>query len=342
MGVAREQLVSIQYLRAIAALMVVLHHAVTPKEWLFNPLEGYPAFAWGVDIFFVISGFIMYFAARDEKPFAFLRQRIIRVVPLYWGATAAFLVIDTRFHIFSLSLSEISHVLKSLAFIPHYNLSRPSMIEPYLVPGWTLNYEMFFYFIFFVSLTCKRVMTVVTVSVLGLFFSGIFVDFNNAILKAYTHPILLEFLAGALVGYLYVNKLIPKNTWWLLPAGFSGLLSLPLIDDHNLILTGRTFFSTMILYGAISMGNDIFRSSIMNLLGDASYSIYLTHSVVSLGSAKLLWKQLAIERWGQFTGWVILSLGISVVVGIIVYRYIERPALIFFRSTGGQPRSGVN
>ena len=145
---SNDHLLSIQYLRAVAALMVVFHHIINAKPWLFNPLENYPSLATGVDIFFVISGFIMYVAARNEAPLEFLKKRIIRIVPLYWVATLAFVIVKTKLHIFSLTPEDWLHIAKSLAFIPHHDPTNPGKIWPYLIQGWTLNYEMFFYLIF--------------------------------------------------------------------------------------------------------------------------------------------------------------------------------------------------
>ena len=191
MNANREQLISIQYLRALAALMVVLHHAITQNDWLYNPIEGYYAFAWGADIFFVISGFIMYVAARNENHADFLGRRIIRVVPLYWGATFALLAINTHFHIWGINSGDFSHLIKSLFFIPDYSPYHPDMLWPYLIQGWTLNYEMLFYLIFFFGLMVKRTLIVSNIAILSLFCLGILIEPQDAILKAYTKPILL-------------------------------------------------------------------------------------------------------------------------------------------------------
>jgi len=192
----RGQLISIQYSRALAALMVVLHHARNPENWLSNPLEGYSAFAWGADIFFVISGFIMYVAARNENHVDFLGRRIIRVVPLYWGATFALLAINTHYHIWLIDSGDFSHLINSLFFIPHYSPYHPDRVWPYLIQGWTLDYEMLFYLIFFFGLMIQRTLIVSNIAILSLFCLGILIEPQSAILKAYTKPILLEFLLG--------------------------------------------------------------------------------------------------------------------------------------------------
>jgi exopolysaccharide production protein ExoZ len=78
---------SIQYLRAFAVLLVIFHHARNPKPWLHNALQSYTSGEAGVDIFFLISGFIMFTAARNEHYSDFLKRRVIRIMPMYWLAT---------------------------------------------------------------------------------------------------------------------------------------------------------------------------------------------------------------------------------------------------------------
>src|ERR1019366_2869669 len=140
----------IQYLRGIAALMVVWHHGVGQLA----TLETYFPFRFGtsgVDLFFVISGFIMVVttAGRDVTPTEFIARRFVRVVPLYWVLTLALaataLVAPSLFR--SVTLTAVS-LIQSLLFIPHFSPSHAGMIWPVLVPGWTLNYEMFFYVVF--------------------------------------------------------------------------------------------------------------------------------------------------------------------------------------------------
>jgi len=328
----KRQLLSIQYLRAVAALMVVVHHAHNHRDWLFNPLEGYYSFAWGVDIFFVISGFIMYLVARNEEPLEFLKRRFIRVAPFYWCATVAFLMINWRFDFLSIPLWEWERVLKSLAFIPHYNSLSQGYILPYLIPGWTLNYEMFFYFIFFVAIISGRIIQITSIAILGLFITGFLFDFNNPIMDTYTKPILLEFLVGVWIASIYIKGYLRQYTSLFLFLGFVGLFVLPAFDGQFPLIWGRILFSSFILIGALSYGAKVPHSSFLKLLGDASYSIYLTHGVISLKISRYLWSQIPLEGWGQFIGWIIFSVSICSVIGILVHLYFEKPLLSWFNA----------
>lgn len=333
----------IQYLRAIAALMVVIHHARNSMPWLaFNPLEGYPAFAWGVDIFFVISGFIMYVAARDEHCLGFMRKRIIRIVPLYWAATLALVVIATKFHPWSMASNDWLHVVQSLFFIPHYSPVQPGEIWPFLIPGWTLNYEMFFYAVFVVGLLIKAPLLVTSILIIGLILAGYFLELSGATLRTYTSPIMLEFLVGVWIGYLYTNNIFLRYAAGVLVIGFCGLLLLPSFVEGGERIVGKISRSAMIVLGAVSLQKNVLRNPVFGLLGDASYSIYLTHMVISLPIAYKLWNQTPVYGWLQFAAWISLSLFVSAVLGIFCYRYFEKPVLRWLQTKWKPPISVRN
>lgn len=327
---SKDYLISIQYLRALAALMVVLHHARNPQAWLFNPLETYPAFARGVDIFFVISGFIMYSAARKENHFDFLGRRIIRIVPLYWLAIFVSVAIDTNLHIWW-KLDAWPEIIKSLFFIPHYNRQHVEQIWPYLIPGWTLNYEMFFYVIFFIGLAFGRVLLFTSAAIAGLATTGLFFEFDGAIYKAYTSPITLEFLCGVWIGMAHTKGLIKKGHLMLSIAGFFGMLSAPFVLDGEGAKFSNILFSAMIVAGVVSLGKSVPHSKIIYLLGDASYSIYLSHGIISLALMYYLWPNLDATGWLQFTCWIFSALLVSSLVGVVVYLYVEKPMLNWLR-----------
>lgn len=326
-----NQLIVIQYLRAIAALMVVIHHAREPQSWLYNPLEAYPAFAWGVDIFFVISGFIMYVAATNEKPYEFIKKRIIRVVPLYWFSTLLLLLVLTKFKPFAITSDEFIHLVKSFFFVPHYSPDHPEKIYPYLIAGWILNYEMFFYAIFAVGLVFRKTALICSLVIIGLVITGSLSSFDNAIMKAYTNSILLEFLGGLWVGYFYRKEVIPAQFSILMLVGLTILFSIPFIQTEH-VMAMRIVSSIFVILGAVSFINAPVDSRLLGLLGDASYSIYLTHSVLSIRIAHKIWSAVPVTGILQFMVWIALTLTISIVVGVLVYWLVEKPALIWLRS----------
>ena len=116
----------------------------------------------GVDIFFVVSGFIMVVTTmkRDMAPGEFLLHRIARIVPVYWVVTILlFAIVMYGFKPVGIMRMQPDWLAKSLLFIP---FDRDGRVEPIISVGWTLNYEMFFYLLFalglFVRLALMRTM----------------------------------------------------------------------------------------------------------------------------------------------------------------------------------------
>jgi exopolysaccharide production protein ExoZ len=329
-GAKEPQILGIQYLRAAAALMVVFHHAIVPQSWLFDPLAGFDVGARGVDIFFVISGFVMFTAARNEPILTFYFRRVIRVVPLYWLATiasASLHVVQTGDGISRLNL------LKSFMFIPFSNPTHGGLVWPLLVPGWTLNYEMFFYFIFGLALLLRKPVAFTGGVILTLVATGFLAQPSGAIAVTYTQPILLEFLAGILVAKAYqrfgFRRFAPA-----LPLGVCVLMAGQFTHIPSPITGG--IGATLIVIGVLALEH---RSSVRSwpfplLLGKASYSIYLVHFTLWEILGKL-WATLPLNGWVQFFSFVTVVIGASIVVGILAHKYIEVPMTRSLRSLSG-------
>lgn len=209
----RGTLYSVQVLRGVAALLVVVLHAYVHLEArdiipdVPLPVNSGRA---GVDIFFVISGFIMVYISGDKfgragAPLDFLVKRVIRVVPIYWFYTllmASFLFFAP--HLFSHGKTfDATHLLASLAFIPWQDSL--GNIKPILQVGWTLNYEMYFYVVFaFLLIFSARFFLVLLVSILlAGFFAGQVFDSIPPVFSVMTSSLLIEFLMGCLIGIAF-------------------------------------------------------------------------------------------------------------------------------------------
>src|ERR1051325_7145567 len=189
-----DEFFSVQYLRGIAAVAVVYFHTKLIMAGFSWPL-GRPFGAGGVDLFFVISGFIMMVttSAKSQSPWGFFLKRIIRVVPLYWGATLAavalFLLVPAAFQKQTMSLS---HVLLSLLFIPHH-VGGEIGAAPFFKIGWTLNFEMFFYLVFGLTLLLRSAwqrLLAIAMLFTSLTIAGAVIHPSSAALGYYTSPCL--------------------------------------------------------------------------------------------------------------------------------------------------------
>ena len=205
-----KTLLSIQYLRGAAALAVVLYHAL---QWESGGFEVGRA---GVDVFFVISGVIMWWvtAGGPVKPGAFLLRRLTRVAPLYWLATLAVAGGALASPTF---LPEVllgwRHLALSLAFIPHFDpRGRPF---PLLPPGWTLTYEATFYLVFAGALLVpkRRRALAITAALLAIVAAGLLLSDPAYLLGA--NPMLLEFAAGVWLGKSLESGRLPGRAWGL-------------------------------------------------------------------------------------------------------------------------------
>lgn len=330
----KSEIIYIQYLRGIAALLVVYVHAVEQfpeiKE-LFNRSLGFA----GVDLFFVISGFIMVYSThqRNISPAKFILRRIERVVPLYWFFTAALISIAFILPsvLESVKLVPI-HVFSSFFFIPMSSPVFPDQFWPVLIPGWTLNYEMFFYAIFALSLFYSeknRIALLSTILFVLVLFGQVFE--LKGLAEFYTDPILLEFLLGAFIGYLFVHKIIKYNK--LIGLALLTLSTLLFIflhyhtELHRLIHSGIP--ATILILSVLYLHNDkkVLLSYWLNEIGNASYSIYLSH-VFSLGLFRFIRNSLGYGHITDFwiaTFAISLAIILSTIIGLLVYKLIEMP-----------------
>ncbi|WP_331376905.1 acyltransferase family protein [Sinorhizobium chiapasense] len=311
----------IQYLRAAAALAVVIFHAAEKTGHHFA------IGAAGVDVFFVISGFIMWVISdrRPVTPARFMVDRIRRIVPIYWLA-AMVMVAGGIAGLFPNMVLSVEHVLASLFFMPMRSPSNGE-IWPVLVQGWTLNFEMLFYAVFAISLLLPRKWRLPSIA--GLFFflvvAGLVTSFDNPLMLTYTRPIILEFVAGMVIAELWLKGRVPPLVAGvaLIACSFGGFL---LIGILHLPFDEFTIgpLAVMLVVGALSIeAHGHIRSlQLPNLLGNASYSIYIWHTFAISVVAKAA-SMVGIDAW--------IALAVSVlsgtVIGIAGYAMLERPLL---------------
>ena len=192
---------ALQYLRALAALAVVYSHAALQVEGYLPLLPQVGGF--GVDVFFVISGFIMVWIAKPEDtPGRFVVNRVRRVVPLYWFFTllmAGLLLLAPS--VFKSATFDIGELVLSLAFVPFESTSYPGWLYPIVAPGWSLNYEMYFYALFAASLAlAPRWRVAGAIALLALVFVALRLIAPDSIAaRFYASDVVFEFVFGMLL-----------------------------------------------------------------------------------------------------------------------------------------------
>lgn len=330
---AAPRVLTVQYLRAIAASLVVLHHATNiPALAPYHVAFG----TFGVDLFFVISGYIMWATTSDgtRGPLQFWSARILRIVPLYWIFTTVFIAIALVVpSALSTAGLEASHVLKSYLFIPaeHPHLGN---ISPVYTLGWTLNYEMFFYFVFGVCLLvpyrAARLATLVGTLVL-LILAGWFMDARGTLAKTYTDPVLLEFAAGALLAWFAprLGRAHPGIGWALLGGAIVWLVLVYSSSAMPELVAAHAPAAIGMLAGALVLERTALTgvNPLGLFLGDASYSIYLVHPFGQRIWYLALDKTVGVASFPLAAFYVATAIFIGLTCGAAVHLLLERPIM---------------
>lgn len=333
-----DRLISLRILRAVAALAVVLFHI--PGETnvrLGWSVSEFKVGAAGVDLFFVISGFVMMYSSRHlfgERGAwrYFLLRRIIRIVPLYWLVSGLLLL---HFLIKGLPETYITPagVLASFAFYPY---ARPDgTVGPMVAVGWTLNYEAFFYAVFAAALALRQAaagaitaLFVVSAVIASLFDLPLPWSF-------WLQPIILEFCAGMWIAVAYMNgrRLSRASSLCLIGAGLTILACSQIVGPDLLGLGGEYWRvlewggpTSAIVAGAVlyeARGKVHAGAAALAIIGDASYSLYLTHPL-AFGAVRA-----TVSRIYDFSAVPLLyASGLfvaSLATALFCYWLVERP-----------------
>ncbi len=342
----------IQVLRGLAAAMVVVYHAT--QMWSSHVGTGTQPAPWwngaaGVDIFFIISGFVMAVSTfgrerKDHPARYFLGRRLVRLIPLYWLMTSVEFLKSwaVRNHpqlanSTSLVATPLSYVLASLFFIPYRNSA--GEIHPLLSVGWSLSFEMLFYLLFALALALRadvvRVLAplFVALGVLGLFHTDAWPS-----IAVLVSPYLFEFLAGLLLGRAVLRG-------WTFPAplaaglGLAAMVTLLVLPGE----LGRLTFPVWSVCAYLLVQAAVLLDRPMAawwprwalLIGDASYSLYLVHLLVFAPVVKLLSRLHlltpgATQRSHEFAS-AAIALSLSVGIAVLLFLYIEKPMTLWLR-----------
>jgi exopolysaccharide production protein ExoZ len=351
-----KQIASIQVLRAAAAAAVAIAHThfeankIAELSGTTNPLPTMVLGAAGVDLFFVISGFIMVYSSWQmfgypRSPWVFAVRRIVRIVPLYWLGTTVMLFYTIRLQSWDLSKLDWSYVAASYFFIPH--LSPQGEWMPLLGLGWTLNHEMFFYLAFAVVLPFRPAIAVTTLVAFLLAFSlsGSNVPLPQA-LRYLANQHLWEFALGALIGLAYCAK-FRLQKWVALSVGFGGLAVIVACGIWDIVPDVASRFvawgipSGLMMVAALHLAeSDIPARRWLILAGDASYCIYILHVIIMpiiRNAALAISPGLVFGLWTWPWIYVAVLASLTILLAVVFHVFVERHATDYLRKS--LPRS---
>jgi exopolysaccharide production protein ExoZ len=332
-------LVYIQVLRFFAAAAVVAFHALGVAPSGYQVPESAISFALsyggrGVDLFFVISGFVIFYATHSAKLTAaeFLRRRVERIVPLYFfvifAVTILAMTLPATFG--APDWYTPRHILKSLAFIAFTDGEMPVIYV-----GWSLEYEMYFYLATALLMALTRDVwrnIVVIFSALAIVgqIPGVGAALGNY--AFFADPMILEFVLGVIVGYVFVNG----GTRWPMPVAAACAIAALLVTDpaSRVIVSGipSACLVAAAAYLSRKRVDPSWPERALARLGDASYSIYLAQvQTVSLTSLSIAGFFPAIPPLLL----LMVTSGIVVALGLALNILVERPLLKLSRRLGG-------
>ncbi len=333
----------IQVLRGVASLLVVLLHTTVNSKEILNRDFCLNIFSFGgsgVDIFFVLSGFIITYTslkglAQPGKLLSFLRRRFVRIFPTYW-------IIITLFVLIQVALPSF--------YKTHYSFTVSNICSTlFLLPGhvmvngvsWTLSYELFFYILFSLAFLLPNKKLAFTLSMLYalviivLPFLGYDFENGNRWMNLLTYPMNVEFFMGVLAAIL-IPRIPPGFSLPLMIMGGFLFLAGGIFTDQQLRLLPGTF-NRVVLFGIPSfliitglvkfeLSKNITVHNILLSLGEASYSLYLLHLPVIVACMKIIAK-FNIHNNFILHGLLLFMIVIICYASILFFKWVEKPII---------------
>jgi len=348
------KLKSLQVLRGLAAMLVVWHHAYTHLRvppGVLAPPHMRMAGGFGVDIFFVLSGFIIARTAIFEHRAAagdFIWRRVMRVAPMFWIMSLPWIALALmKARYLPGQTLDLRQIVATITFWPVYD----QLVKPLLGIGWTLCYEILFYGCMAALLTRETIgyRWLWPMSAFGLIAASRLVA-DMPLNRFLGNLVILEFLGGVALARLHQPSGVPRR-WagaaalltglalWLSYTWLTGALGLQIDaweavgDVNRVVVFGPA--AVLVVYGALQFEDRIggWLGRRLVQLGDASYSIYLSHGIAMFGVMYPIAWVMHFDGDMTMVGGIVLA----ALFGLVVYRWIERPVLSLFARRPPQP-----
>jgi peptidoglycan/LPS O-acetylase OafA/YrhL len=338
---------ALQILRAGAAIMVVFHH-FSLSIHSYHP--GYSLFvssglgalgAAGVDTFFVISGFIMIWTSREQSrsvrdALLYLKKRALRIYPLYWIWTSVLLLMWAGSLALTSAVLSPGYVMVSYLLWPVH--AGPKLLHPLLDQGWTLSFEIYFYLVFALSIAWRPGSSRL-IFLLGSFITlGLLRFAMGGVNSIACDPLVMEFILGTIAGTLALGAwrrggVPPYVSFGLIALGSVAMVASialqQLLTTHGdlerVVFWGGPAF-LMVAGAGLLPSNACKDRRALIFLGDASYSIYLTHAFATLTLGTLM-RDRGLADSIQPDVLIIAGTVITVGVCALTYPLLEKPLL---------------
>jgi peptidoglycan/LPS O-acetylase OafA/YrhL len=338
----------VQALRALAALSVAFVHIAHDDinnggdpAGIFTAVTKFFPWDAGVDIFFVISGFVIVHASTSlfttkSGPAIFLRRRLARIVPLYWIMTTVFLAV------LLLSRAQIhgdiggpAYLAASYLFIPW---PRPDgVLQPAYGLGWTLNHEMFFYLLFTPFLLLpKRVAAIGAGCLIAALVACRPEVAGVPALRFWSDPVIIEFLFG-----MEIALILSQNITLPLAARIALIVIAIAAFHHDAaglgirpVIYGLPAAALVAAAALCPIPAAINRAEAgLVRLGDASYAMYLVHPFV-MRAFTVLWHKFHAGNELAGTIYVLAGLAIAQSLALLINATLERKLAVWLRRRG--------
>jgi exopolysaccharide production protein ExoZ len=327
----------VQILRGLAAVSVVLYHLdIESFTHLHHRFFSFSHGALGVDFFFTLSGFIITYIHLNDIRYrgsasTFIVRRFIRIYPFYWLCVIAVLLIHPE------KFAGWMHLLQNLL------LFRLPMPELYISVAWSLTFEVIFYIAFAVAIAAgwnfTRFLLAGWIILIIINYGDVFA--SSPFISLVASNMVIEFLCGCIAGYLFVSRKAdpPKLLLPLFIAGGIFVCTTLLIYGYNrfsLVMTLSFGITASFIVFFAATCDRIYKHNlraprVLVLLGDASYAIYLTHTIL-IGNL-FAWLTHSFNVSGDLSNIsiILLVFFVTVSVGVAIHLLIEKPMLVFLR-----------
>ncbi len=328
---------NIQALRGIAALLVVMHHAL-PHFKAMNlsntVFEFIAKFGYiGVDVFFVISGFVMALTTKSKKhgvpnSVLFLKKRFSRIYLGYWPI---FILAFIYYYAVSPNYLADKEILQSFLLI------NSNMFDLVISPTWSLTYESYFYLIIGLLLLSPKLkpLSVFTFLLIAVVIKNIFIKLGEyKFIDFFFSSLLFEFIGGYIL-YYFINLLSSKKFIYIsaiiVCISFSIGIYLNIGYGYIRVMTFGVFAFTLVwLFIVLEKNNIIKLRGLFSKVGNSSYTLYLIHPVLIGAFYTLGIRDYLVAHNLALIGFIVY-LVLIVFISLIFYKFIEQPLYQFFR-----------